>query len=64
VGASQVVLFIPDLNREGDPIDQQFWIEESLRVMGKYSGARPLFRQAAGFGEMMRLAKDCSKNRP
>ena len=43
VGASQVVLFIPDLNREGDPIDQQLWIEECLRVMGK------IFRGATAF---------------
>ena len=42
-GASQVVLFIPDLDREGAPIDQQYWIEECLRVMGK------LFRGATAF---------------
>ena len=43
VGASQVVLFIPDLDREGTPIDQQYWIDESLKVMGK------IFRGATAF---------------
>ena len=43
VGASQVVLFIPDLDREGVSIDQQYWIEEGLRVMGR------IFRGATAF---------------
>jgi hypothetical protein len=43
VGASQVVLFIPDLDRDGVSIDQQYWIEEGLRVMGR------IFRGATAF---------------
>jgi hypothetical protein len=43
VGASQVVLFIPDRNREDTPIDQQHWVDEALDVMGM------LFRGATGF---------------
>ena len=34
VGASQVVVFIPDRNRENAPIDQQRWVDEALSVMG------------------------------
>lgn len=43
VGASQVVLFIPDRNREDTPIDQQSWVDEALNVMGK------IFRGATAF---------------
>lgn len=43
VGASQVVLFIPDHNRDGDSIDHQYWVDEGLNVMGR------LFRGATAF---------------
>ena len=43
VGASQVVLFIPEFDRDGARIDQSYWIEEGLKVMGK------LFRGATAF---------------
>ena len=43
VGASQVVVFIPDHNRDGDSIDQQSWVDETLNVMGS------LFRGATAF---------------
>lgn len=43
VGASQVVLFIPDHGRDGDSIDQQYWVDEALNVMGR------LFRGATAF---------------
>lgn len=43
VGASQVVLFIPDRSRDGGSIDQQYWVDEALNVMGR------LFRGATAF---------------
>lgn len=43
VGASQVVLFIPDRNREDALIDQQYWVDEALNVMGT------IFRGATAF---------------
>lgn len=43
MGASQVVLFIPDRNRENTPIDQEYWVVETLNVMGK------IFRGATAF---------------
>ena len=43
MGASQVVLFIPDRSREDTPIDQQSWVDEALNVMGK------IFRGATAF---------------
>jgi len=43
VGASQVVLFVADRNREGVFIDQDYWVDQALDIMGK------LFRGATAF---------------
>ena len=43
VGASQVVLFVPDRNREGAFIDQDDRVDQALDIMGK------LFRGATAF---------------
>lgn len=43
VGASQVVLFVPDHSRDGDSIDQEYWVDQALNVMGR------LFRGATAF---------------
>jgi len=64
VGASQVVLFIPDRNREETPIDQRHWVDEALNVMGI------LFRGATAFPPGRGVWRDdegegnCSKSRP
>ena len=34
-GSSQVVLFVPGKNRDGEEIDQDYWVGEGLRVVGK-----------------------------
>ena len=34
-GSSQVVLFIPSKDREGKQIDQAYWVDEGLRVVGQ-----------------------------
>ena len=43
VGASQVVLFVPDRNREGASIDQDYWVDQALENLGR------LFRGATAF---------------
>jgi len=43
VGASQVVFFVPNRDREDKPINQQHWVDETLNVMGK------IFRGATAF---------------
>ena len=43
VGASQVVLFVPDRNRVGAFIDQDYWVDQALGILGK------LFRGATAF---------------
>jgi hypothetical protein len=34
-GNSQVVLFIPSKDRDGQEIDQEYWVHEGLRVVGQ-----------------------------
>jgi len=34
-GSSQVVLFVPSKNRDGDDIDQDYWVDEGLRIIGQ-----------------------------
>ncbi len=43
MGASQIVLFIPDRSREDTPIDQQYWVDEALNALGT------IFRGATAF---------------
>lgn len=42
-GTLQVTIFIPSVNRLGDPIDQKYWREETLELLGT------LFRGATAF---------------
>ena len=35
VGASQVVFFVPDRNREGASIDQDYWVDQALEILGR-----------------------------
>lgn len=42
-GALQITVFIPSVDRHGQPIDQMGWREETLRVLGR------LFRGATAF---------------
>lgn len=34
-GSSQIVLFIPALDRDGQEIAQAYWVDEGLRVVGQ-----------------------------
>lgn len=43
VGVRQVTLFIPSVERTGEPIDQAYWAEEALKMLGL------LFRGATAF---------------
>jgi hypothetical protein len=35
VGTSLLVLFVPSKGRDGTPIDQNFWVDENLKTLGK-----------------------------
>ena len=42
-GSSQVILFVPSKDRAGHEIDQAYWVDEGLRVVGQ------LFRGGTAF---------------
>src|SRR6266851_1942340 len=43
VGASQVVIFVPSVDREGKPINQDYWVDQILTTLGH------LFRGATAY---------------
>jgi hypothetical protein len=43
VGASLLVVFVPSVDRDGTPIDQDYWVDEVLTTLGK------LFRGATAY---------------
>jgi hypothetical protein len=42
-GVDQVTLFVPSVDRDGEPIDQAYWTEQALATFGQ------LFRGATAF---------------
>ena len=48
-----LVLFIPSKDRRNKPIDQRYWVKETLNVFGTLFGGRPAFRGATAFGATM-----------
>lgn len=42
-GVEQVTLFVPSVDREGEPIDQAYWAEQAITTFGN------LFRGATAF---------------
>jgi hypothetical protein len=46
--ATLLVLFIPSNDRQGQPIDQEFWVTEALGVLGKLFGGATAFPQGTG----------------
>jgi hypothetical protein len=43
VGASLAVVFVPSKDRDGQPIDQEYWVNEVLQTLGR------LFRGATAY---------------
>ncbi len=43
VGASLLVIFVPSRDRDGQPVDQDYWIDEVLTTLGR------LFRGATAY---------------
>ena len=43
-----LVLFIPSHEREGEPIDQEFWVRDALSVLGRLFGGATAFPQGKG----------------
>jgi hypothetical protein len=48
-GASTLlVLFIPSKDRSDEPIDQDYWVQEALAVLGRLFGGATAFPQGRG----------------
>jgi hypothetical protein len=45
---SVLVLFVPSVDRRGEPINQEFWEMESLTVLGSLFGGATAFPQGRG----------------
>src|SRR5687767_14340892 len=43
-----LVLFIPSMDRRENPIDQDYWVDEALRVLGRLFGGATAFPQGRG----------------
>jgi hypothetical protein len=43
VGTSLIVIFVPSRDRDGQPIDQEYWVDEVLTILGR------LFRGATAY---------------
>ena len=45
-----LVLFVPSKDRGDRPIDQAFWVDEALKVLGLCSAEQPPFPKDGGYG--------------
>jgi len=57
VGSEQVTLFIPSKDQLGQPIDQDYWTDEALGMLGR------LFRGATAFPPGKGVWRDDTKGR-
>ncbi|HSL83283.1 MAG TPA: hypothetical protein VLF66_10945 [Thermoanaerobaculia bacterium] len=48
VASTVLVLFIPSVDRYDEPIDQDHWVSEALRVCGQLFGGATAFPQGRG----------------
>jgi hypothetical protein len=61
VGTSLIVTFVPSKDRDGQPIDQGFWVQEVLTTLGRlfrgataYPRGQGVWRDDARGGELLR----------
>ena len=59
-----LVLFIPSKDRSDQAIDQAYWVEQALTVLGTLFGGATAFPQSKAYGAMMPEAADCSSTNP
>ena len=48
VASTLLVLFIPSKDRTNNPIDQEYWVGEALRILGTLFGGATAFPQGKG----------------
>jgi hypothetical protein len=61
VGTSLIVVFVPSQDRDGQPIAQEFWVDEVLTTLGRlfrgataYPRGRGVWRNDARGGELLK----------
>jgi len=59
-----LVLFVPSKDRTDQNIDQVYWVNQALTVLGLCSGAPHLSRGVEGYGVTMHGAASCPSTSP
>jgi hypothetical protein len=49
VGASLMVIFVPSRDRDGQPIDQEYWVDEVLTPLGRLFRGATAYPRGRGF---------------
>ena len=55
-GVEQVTLFVPSVDRHGEPIDQAYWTEQALATFGNLFRGATAFPPGGGSGGMISVA--------
>ena len=55
-GTSLIVIFVPSKDRNGSPIDQEYWVDQILTALGQLFAVQPPTRAARACGAMMNAA--------
>jgi hypothetical protein len=53
VESTLLVLFIPSVDRDSQPIDQDTWVHRALETLGELFGGLPPFLRAKAYGATM-----------
>jgi hypothetical protein len=64
VGASLIVIFVPSRDRDGQPIDQQYWVDEVLTTLGRLFRGAPPIHASGESGVTTSVAERCFKRNP
>jgi hypothetical protein len=63
-GASLIVIFVPSRDRDGQPIDQEYWVDEMLTTLGRLFRGATAYPRGRGFGVTTNVVERCSKMNP
>ena len=64
VGTSLVVVFVPSQNRNNQPIDQEYWVDEVLTTLARLFHGATAHPRGRGCGAMTLAAGHSSRRSP
>jgi hypothetical protein len=64
VGASLIVIFVPSRDRDGQPIDQEYWVDEVLTTLGRLFRGATAYPRGRGVWRDDEVAEHCLKRNP